>query len=35
MPTAEPHFLDDAGHLSMWEHGDEILRGLAATFGPP
>ncbi len=25
-----PHFLDDTGHLSMWERADEILRDLAA-----
>ena len=30
IPTAEPHFLDDAGHLSMWDRGDEILGDLAA-----
>ena len=35
IPTAEPHFLDDAGHLSMWARADEILRGLAATYGMP
>ncbi len=32
IPTAEPHFLDDAGHLSMWDRSDEILGDLAARF---
>ena len=29
---SEQHFLDDAGHLSMWARADQILSDLASQY---